>query len=181
MSPTPCTRMAALAAGLTVAALFSSATAHMSLSPSEVTPGGRITMGLTISHDCGTDTVGTSNFTIGVPEGMMSIKVEDTPGWHVVINKVTLDPPITMGSTTHNETIRSIEFHGFLQDDYYKTFGIKAQALDTLEVGTELWFSGYQECHGDGTPIAWATIPSEEDANPQRPARAVTVVAEVEE
>lgn len=171
---------AALVSFLSMAVVMSVADAHMSVSPSEISPGGRATFGLSISHDCGTDTIGTTNFTIGVAEGLVSIKVEDTQGWHVIIHKKDLEPPITMGTHQHNETIHSVEFHGFLGDDRYKTFGIKAQAIDTLEVGSKIYWHGYQECHGDGTPIAWATIPSEEDPKPRRPA-VPTMIVEAKE
>jgi uncharacterized protein YcnI len=161
-----------------MAVFFSAVAAHMSVTPAEITPGGREAFGLTISHDCGTDAIGTTNFTIGVPEGLVSVKVEDTPGWHAILHKVPLDPPVVMGTTQHNETVISIEFHGFLPEDFYKTFGVRVQALDTLEVGATLYWSGYQECHGEEETIAWATIPSDSDPEPRYPAVPITVVAD---
>lgn len=171
---------AALVSLLFMVVVISVVDAHMSVTPSEISPGGRATFGLSISHDCGDDTLGTTNFTVGVPEGLVSIKVEDTQGWHIIMHKAHMDPPVTVGTHEYNETIHSVEFHGFLADDMYKTFGIKAQAIETLKVGSEIYWSGYQECHGDGTPIAWATIPSEEDPDPKRPAVATKIVEEKE-
>lgn len=155
------------------------ASAHMSVTPAEITPGGRATFALTISHDCGTDTIGTSNFTVAVPKGFVSVTVEDTPGWHTIIHKYMHDT-VTIGTSTYNESVSSVEFHGFLPDGYYKSFGIKARA-PMADVGTKFWWSGYQDCHAKGTPIAWMEIPSEEDPSPRRPARATVIVAPEEE
>jgi uncharacterized protein YcnI len=164
---------------ISVALLASVAVAHMVVMPEEISPGGRQTFGVTISHDCGDDTLGTTNFTVEVPRGLLSVKVEDLPGWHVIIHKYTvrvsstsrpraaavhfahslnrraaaywptnsvfqLEHPVTLGKTTHNESIHAVEFHGFLADDRYKTFGIKAQAPEDAEVGTNYYWNGYQ-------------------------------------
>lgn len=168
-----------LVASAALAAVLAVSFAHMGVSPSITTPGGRETYGITISHDCGTDTVGTSNFTIVIPDGFVSVTVEYDTEWHTVIHEKVLDPPVVIGSSTYNTSVAAVEFHGFLPDGYYKTFGIKARA-PSAEVGTQFWWMGYQECHGDGTDIAWATIPSDEDPNPRRPARATTIVSEDE-
>jgi Domain of unkown function (DUF1775) len=75
---------------ISVALLASVAVAHMVVMPEEISPGGRQTFGVTISHDCGDDTLGTTNFTVEVPRGLLSVKVEDLPGWHVIIHKYTV-------------------------------------------------------------------------------------------
>lgn len=75
---------------LTLLAVLATATlaaAHMGVSPKTITPGGRATVSVTISHDCGTGTVGTSNFTIVIPDRFVSVKVEQTDGWRVIIHE----------------------------------------------------------------------------------------------
>lgn len=160
----------------TILLVASCASAHMSVTPAEVTPGGRATYAITISHDCGTDTIGTSNFTIAVPKGFVSVTVEDTPGWHTIIHKYK-HKNVTIGTSSYNESVSAVEFHGFLPDGYYKSFGIKARA-PMAKVGTKFWWSGFQDCHAKGTPLKWMSIPSEEDPSPRRPARATIIVAE---
>lgn len=172
---TSCSTMSHLSV-ITVLLLTGITSAHMGVSPTEITPGGRETFAITISHDCGTDTIGTSNFTVAIPKGFVSVTVEDTPGWHTIIHKYQHET-IAIGSSTYNESVSSVEFHGFLPDGYYKSFGIKARA-PLADVGTQFWWSGFQDCHAKGTPIAWMEIPSEEDPRPRRPARATVIVDE---
>lgn len=167
----------ALLWSVTMSVLLFIVGAHMSVTPEKIAPGGRETFTFSISHDCGEDTLGTSNFTIVVPDGLYSVKVEQIPNWHVLIHSKNLSEPVKVGSMVYNDTVTAVEFHGFLADGFYKNFGLKAQAGE-LENGTKLYWKGYQECHGDGEPISWATVPTADDPDPRYPAILTEVIEE---
>lgn len=156
--------------------LFLDADAHMGLSPSTAMSGSREELSLRISHDCGDDTIGTTNFTVELPLSppMFSVKAEQSM-WQVLIKKVELNPPVKVGSYTFNETVSHVTWLGFLPDGIYKTFKIRG-IVPTVAKNTTVWFKGYQDCHNQGKSIAWATVPSKKNPSPRYPARGLTVM-----
>lgn len=159
------------------------AAAHMGLDPPEAVAGARTIVTLRIGHDCGDDTIGTSNFTIELPPGLPSVSVEELPHWRVLIHKTTLtstsNPPISTVDSGVTEYVNSITWLGFLPDGFYQHFNIRIKMPET--VGEVLWFKGYQDCHNQGTSIAWVAIPSAEDPAPRYPASSVTIIKEEED
>jgi uncharacterized protein YcnI/phosphohistidine phosphatase SixA len=164
---------------LLVFAFATGAMAHMTVTPAEIKAAGRATFSVAIAHDCGDDTSGTSNFTLVIPDGLYAVTVEQDAMWYTIIDKVQLSPPVTIGSTTYNETVRSIQFQGFLPDGYYKIYGIKAQSA-MLPNGTILYWKGYQECHGRGKPIAWDQLPTPDNPKPRYPAVPLVIIGDSE-
>jgi uncharacterized protein YcnI len=162
-----------------VLAFATCAMAHMTVTPAEIKAAGRATFSVAIAHDCGDDTSGTSNFTLVIPDGLYAVTVEQDAMWYTIIDKIHLSPPVTIGSTTYNETVRSIQFQGFLPDGYYKIYGIKAQAA-MLPNGTTLYWKGYQECHGRGKPLAWDQLPTTDNPKPRYPAVPLVVIGDSE-
>lgn len=144
----------------------------MSISPKMASPGSSETFYLKISHDCGDDTVGTSNFSVIPPKGLLNVKSEQMDGWRVVFEVEPLDPPVMRGTRMYNDTVTRISYLGFLPDRMWRKFGISA--ITPEEEGILYW-SGYQDCYGEETDIAWATIPSKDDPKPRRPAVAVNI------
>lgn len=95
-----------------------------------------------------------------------------------------LEPPVVIGDRTPvNKTVRAVEYHGFLPDGYYKTFGLKVQANEEVAVGDVVYWKGYQHCppHGDEMPLLWEAISKEGEERPPRPATPMDVVAEIKE
>lgn len=76
-----------------------------------------------------------------------------------------------------NKTVIAVEFHGFLRDGFYKTFGLRVQANEEVQVGDTVYWKGYQEFHGDGKPLRWEAIPEEGEEHPKRPAVAMEFVS----
>lgn len=153
--------------------------AHMGLEPPIAVAGERTIVTLRIGHDCGDDTVGTTNFTVVLPPRMPSVSVEQMPHWRVLIHKVTetvtADPPMSSSETMEVEYVRAVTYLGFLPDHFYQLFNLRIHMPDTP--GAALWFKGYQDCHNQGTSISWDAIPSAEDPDPRYPARNITIVA----
>lgn len=144
---------------------------HMGLEPPFAVAGDRVIVTLRIGHDCGDDTVGTTNFTVILPPRLPSVKVEQMGTWRVFINK--------MNETVDGEEmeyVKSVTWMGFLPDGFYQLFNIRIKMPDTP--GEALWFKGYQDCHNQGDSIAWEMIPSEDNPKPRYPARNITLVSE---
>lgn len=161
---------------LLLVVLGAPAAAHMGLSPATAVAGSRTELEFRIGHDCGDDTVGTTNFTVGFPMDppVVSVTVEQTSIWRVMMHKRMLDTPVVLGTRSYNETMHAITYLGFLPDGFHRTFKIRVR-FPMVTQNTTFWFSGYQDCHNQGTSLAWATIPSEADPSPRYPARGVVV------
>ena len=157
------------------------ARAHMGLSPQIAEAGSRVEFDLRISHDCGDDTVGTTNFTIELPTDppILSVKAHQVPIWRTFINKVPLDPPVKVGKYTFDEAVKSINYIGFLPDGFYMTYKIRGMTPMVSE-NTTVWFKGYQDCHNQGNSLAWSQIPDAENPSPRYPARSLTIVPKAE-
>lgn len=155
--------------------------AHMGVSPSMAEAGSRVEFDMRISHDCGDDTVGTTNFTVELPmhPPILSVKVHQVPIYRVFINKVKLDKPVQVGNYKFDEAVRSINYIGFLPDGFYMSYKIRGM-MPMVTENTTVWIKGYQDCHNQGNSLAWATIPSTEDPSPRYPARPVTIVPKME-
>ena len=140
----------------------------MGISPTEAAAGERVIVALRIGHDCGDDTIGTTNFTVVLPPRLPSVKVEQTSQWRVMIHKEKADPPIDTGHGLVDEYVSAITYLGFLPDGFYQLFNLRIKMPKT--VGKELWFKGYQDCHNQGTSLAWDTMPTEKNPKPRYPA-----------
>lgn len=154
----------------------------MGLEPPIAEAGARTIVTVRIAHDCGDETVGTTNFTVVLPPYMSSVSVEQMPHWRVLIHKashtVMADPPIPGMGEVQEEYVHAITYLGFLPDGFYQHFNIRIKMPETP--GAVLWFKGYQDCHNQGTSISWDAIPSAEEPSPRYPARNITLVESLE-
>lgn len=150
----------------------------MSVTPRESAPGSRETYYLKISHDCGDATVGTSNFTVIPPPGLLNIKAEQMDGWRIHMEVKKLDPPVKRGNYMYHDTVTRISYLGFLPDRMWRSFGISA--ITPEEEGPIYWL-GYQDCYGEKDDIAWTTIPTGCDPHPKRPAAMVNITMDAAE
>lgn len=198
--------MNSLTAVLACVLLSTAAVAHMGLEPPTAYPGARTIVTLRIGHDCGDETVGTTNFTMILPKYMTSVSVEQMPHWRVFIEKengtvggqkayydmLVNNPdmvPMTPGPDDDDmmmtpapgddevvEYISKVTYIGFLPDHFYQLFNVRIKMPEL--VGAKLWFKGYQDCHNQGTSLAWESIPSASDPSPRYPARAIEIIEE---
>lgn len=182
----------------------------MGIEPPTAVAGDRVIVTLRIGHDCGDDTVGTTNFTVVLPKYLESVSIEQMPDWRVFIRKVngtkmdkdkyyehllghheanesTPEPSVYEGDLEYSpspqdlepiEYIDAVSYLGFLPDDFYRLFNIRISVPDLP--GAKLWFKGYQDCHNQGSSIAWDMIPSDRDPEPRYPAGLVEIVASEE-
>lgn len=161
-----------------LATILLAVSGHMGLTPSEAIIGERTIVTLRIGHDCGDETVGTTNFTIVLPPRLASVSVEQIANWRVMIHRKVADPPIDTGHSIVEEYISAVTYIGFLPDHFYQLFNLRIQM--PLTPGVKLWFKGYQDCHNQGTSIAWETIPNATEPDPRYPARSITLLNDTE-
>ncbi|CAN8076259.1 unnamed protein product [Agarophyton chilense] len=122
--------------------------AHVTITPAEIPAGKSSIIQIRVSHDCGDDTIGTTNFTVVMPT-KMRVTVEQDSLWRVFIEK---DPE-------DEDYVRSVTYLGFLPDGFYKLFGLRLGVAAEL-AGQQLYFPSYQDCHNQGTSLAWDGIPT---------------------
>lgn len=146
----------------------------MGLTPEEAVIGKSEIVSLYVGHDCGDDTVGTTNFTIALPKGLQNVKVEQTANWRVFIHKETVDPPADLGWGLVEEYVRAVTYIGFLPDGFYQLFNLRIAM--PMTPGKKLWFKGYQDCHNQGVSVAWEQIPNSSNPFPEYPARSITLL-----
>lgn len=166
-----------------LAAVLLTASAHMGVDPPTAEAGARTIVSVRISHDCGDDTVGTSNFTIVLPRRLPSVSVELMDHWRTKIHKkmykVPLKTPVDGMNYKMEEYVSSVTYLGFLPDGFYQLFNMRIKMPE--KPGRVLWFRGYQDCHNQGRSLAWATIPNAKNPSPRYPARNITVVKSLDE
>ncbi|KAI0562365.1 YcnI-like protein [Gracilaria domingensis] len=143
--------------------LFAAVFAHVKMTPAEVPAGKSSIIQLRVSHDCGDETIGTTNFTVVIPM-KMRVTVEQDTTWRILINKNPED----------DEHVTSVTYLGFLPDGFYKLFGLRLGIPAELN-GTQLFFPSYQDCHNQGTSLAWDMIPTGDGARLRYPAPHVNV------
>lgn len=157
----PPTLVYVLLAALVVAAVAVAAPAvgHVTINPKKAPTSGHLLFKIRLPHDCGDKTVGTSNITVTLPPGVVSVKQEQVAGWLAIHKMKTLDPPIVSGSSTYTETMETATWVGFLPDGMYREFGLSVKLLPQAD-GTVLYWKAVQDCHGGEAPRVWDQIPT---------------------
>lgn len=173
----PTTRVFVMLGALLVAALAAPAAGHVTINPKKAATEGYMVFKMRLPHDCGDATIGTSNLTVTLPQGVIAVKQEQVAGWKAVHTMRKIDPPIQSGSRMYSETMDTATWVGFLPDGLYREFGLSLKMLPQKN-GTIMYFKSSQDCHGGFPPRNWDMIPSP-PGNMTRllsPAPAVTLI-----
>jgi len=157
----PSTRVCVLLAALVVAAVTGAApvVGHVTINPKKAPTSGHLLFKIRLPHDCGDKTVGTSNITVTLPPGVVSVKQEQVAGWLAIHKMKTLDPPLVSGGRSYTETMETATWVGFLPDGMYREFGLSVKLLPQAD-GTVLYWKAVQDCHGGEAPRVWDEIPT---------------------
>lgn len=183
---------------------------HMGIEPPTAPAGDWVIVSLRIGHDCGDDTVGTTNFTVVLPKYLDSVTIEQLPDWRVFIRKVNgtqMDKDKYYEHLLgHHGSNESTPEPSAVEDIYYTPSPEDLEPIEYIDAisylgflpddfyrlfnvrisvpdlpGAKLWFKGYQDCHNQGISIAWDMIPTEENPDPAYPAGLVDIVASEED
>lgn len=179
MSITRTRRLVVLAAAtLTALGLLAGpAFAHATATPSEQPSDGFGRLAIRVPHGC--EGQPTEVVTVRIPDGVVSVKPEQVPGWTAETEIGAYDEPVELHGQQVTEGVQVItwtaEPGNELPDGLFREFGITAK----FPAGEgPLYFPTIQTCTGGGEE-AWIEIPAEgEDGHSlERPAPSVTLVA----
>jgi len=162
------------AATLLTLGLAGSASAHVTITPSD-TGAGAYTI-LTISNGHGCEGSPTTEITISMPEQINAITPTRNPLYEVTKKMVTLDEPLTDAhGNTVTERVESVVYTATtaLPDGYRDAFELSLQLPETP--GETLVFPVIQSCEEGEN--AWVEVPTEgqDPEELERPAPSVTI------
>lgn len=162
------------AATLLTLGLAGSASAHVTITPSD-TAAGAYTV-LTVSNGHGCEGSPTTELTISMPEEVNAVTPTRNPLYDVTKQMQTLDEPITDAhGNTITERVESVVYTArtALPDGYRDSFELQLQLPETP--GETLVFPVIQTCEEGETP--WVEVPTDgQDPDElERPAPTVTI------
>ena len=149
---TPPLTLALLLASLT------SASAHVTLQPSQAIAGASFKAALVVPHGCAGSA--TTRLTVTIPEGVIAVKPVPKPGWTVEMTRGPYErsyTPLHGGPVA--EGVREISWSGRLDDGFYDEFAFVGTIADTLNGRATLSFPTVQACEV-GT-ASWTEIAGE--------------------
>lgn len=156
-------RSCILAAGTAALALalWSDASAHVTLESREAVAGSYHKVVLRVPHGCQGSP--TTALRVRIPDGVVGVKPQPKPGWEVGIEMGPMDQPPESGHShgdgpDGDETVREVSWTGGrLLDNHFDEFAMQVRLPDTP--GEVLHFLAVQECE-DGVH-RWIEIPEE--------------------
>ncbi len=134
---------------------FSQALAHVTIDPQEAVQGSYAKLVFRVPHGCdGADTTG---ITVGIPEGVVSVKPQVHPGWEIALKKRKLKKPIQLHGKDILETVSEVSWTGGpLPDEFMDEFGLSVKLPEKSDA--PLAFPVTQKCKDKVT--RWEMIPA---------------------
>ena len=154
-----------------LALLVAPASAHVGTIPSEAPAGSSQVVQFKVSHGC--DGSPTTRVAIQIPEGVVSVKPQATPGWTIESTVGPITPYDNHGEQVTEGITEVVWSGGSLPDDQFMTFGLSVKLPDAA--GETISFPTVQTCEQGET--RWIEIAAEGGAEPESPAPAVTLTA----
>lgn len=165
--------LTAVAAALIVPSTVS---AHITVSPAELTAGYTYAE-FSVPHGC--DGSGTTSIRIKIPAGIASVKPQEVTGWKITTKEGTLAEPVSIFGDEMAEGVTEVSWAGGpLPDSHMQRFGLSFFASESL-VGETVYFPVVQQCEEGVT--RWIQIPVEGEEPPEEPAPGIAVLASPEE
>jgi periplasmic copper chaperone A len=165
-----------LLGGLLTALVAAPAAAHVTVDPSSTAAGAYALLDVRVPHGC--DGEATAKVEVRIPDGVVSVKPEQVPGWAVSTEIGEYDEPIELHGSPVTEGVRVVawtaEAGQELPDDLYRDFGLSVRLPDAE--GETLVFPAVQTCV-DGNEAAWIETSDDPDAELDHPAPTVTLTA----
>lgn len=167
------------AAALTLVAVAAGpAMAHTTANPDEAEAAGFAKIDFRVGHGC--DGQPTQALAVRIPDGVVSVKPEQEPGWEADTETGELDEPVELHGEEITEGVTEVSWTAQdgseLPDDEVRDFGLSMQLPD--RAGETLYFPAVQTCP-DGSEIAWIEIPQEGESpdDLEEPAPSVMLTA----
>ena len=132
--------------------------AHATLEQQKAAVGSSYKAVIKVPHGCGSEP--TLRLRVQVPDGMVSVKPMQKPGWQLDVVKKSYDKAYQYrGGASLTEGVREIKWTGKLSNDDYDEFVFVGYLSDTLKPDTVLYFPVIQECEKGSE--RWIEIPAE--------------------
>jgi len=147
------------------------AAAHVTANPREATAGGYTYHAFRVGHGC--EGSPTTKVAVQVPEGVVSVKPQETAGWTIAITNGPITPYDNHGETI-TEGVKEVSWTAAtpLPDSHMQQFGLSMKMPD--KPGETVYFPVVQTCR-QGVH-RWITIPVEGQEEPDEPAPGVKLV-----
>lgn len=167
---------AALTAVAVALVVVSTASAHITLSPTEL-PAGYTYAEFSVPHGC--DGSATTTVSIKIPAGIASVKPQEVAGWTIEAKQGTLPEPVSIFGEETAEGVTEVSWAGGpLSDSHMQLFGLSFFASESL-AGETVYFPVVQQCEEGVT--RWIEIPVEGEEEPEEPAPGIAILASSEE
>ena len=174
--PRPVSRLA-LVTAVTVGlvALGGTASAHVSVSSSDATPGGFGKVTFRVPNE--SDTAGTVSLRIQIPEeaAMASLRVQPLPGWTATTSTAELAEPLEAHGQEISTYVSVVEFRavdgGGIAPGEFQEFALSGGPFPEAETLAFPVVQGYS----DGSEAAWIEPSVEGQEEPERPAPVLTL------
>jgi periplasmic copper chaperone A len=167
------------AALTTVAAAFmvvSTASAHITASPIELTAGYTYAE-FSVPHGC--DGSATTRMSVKIPAGIASVKPQEVTGWTIEVKQGALLEPVSIFGDEMTEGVTEVSWAGGpLPDSHMQRFGLSFFASESL-AGKTVYFPIVQQCEKGVT--RWIQIPVDGEEPPEEPAPGIAILAAEEE
>jgi uncharacterized protein YcnI len=178
--PRPLARLAVVvtAAAVAVAASAGLASAHVSVSSPDATPGGYGKLTFRVPNE--SDTASTVKIRVQFPTDtpLASLRTQPLPGWTATTTRTKLDPPVTDDDgTAITEAISVVEFTavagGGIGPGEFQEFSLAGGPFPDAE---SLTFPVVQQ-YSDGSESAWIEPTVDGQAEPEHPAPVLSLAA----
>ncbi|MEX1162798.1 MAG: YcnI family protein [Nitriliruptor sp.] len=152
------------------------AAAHVTANPSSTTADGYAMIDIRVPHGC--DGEATSEVAVRIPDGVISVKPEQLPGWTATTEIGPYDEPVEMHGSSVTEGVKVVTWTADagqeLADDQFRDFGLSVKFPDAA--GETLTFPAVQTCV-DGSEAAWIETSDDPEAELAYPAPSITLTA----
>jgi periplasmic copper chaperone A len=154
--------------------LASAASAHVTVSSSDASPGGYGKLTFRVPNE--SDTASTVALRIQIPEeaAMGSLRVQPMPGWTATLTTLDLEEPIEVHGQEISSYVSVVEFRaedgGGIRPGEFQEFALSGGPFPDAD---EVAYPTVQT-YSDGTEAAWIE-PSVDGQEPERPAPTLTL------
>ncbi|MGY2079945.1 YcnI family copper-binding membrane protein [Modestobacter sp. SYSU DS0657] len=154
------------------------ASAHVTVSSSDASPGGYGKLTFRVPNE--SDTASTVALRIQVPTDapLASLRAQPVPGWTITMTRTQLDEPVEVHGSEVDEVVSVVEFRavdgGGIDPGQFQEFALSGGPFPDAD---ELAFSAVQT-YSDGTEAAWIEPAVEGQPEPEHPAPVLSLAAD---
>ena len=135
------------------------ALAHVTMESTSSAPGSYAKLTFRIPHGC--DGSATTQITVQIPEGVLSVKPQVHAGWTLATKKVKLNPPVMSHGQSITDAVTEVSWKGGpLSDEYMDEFGMSLKLPD--RPNARLAFPVIQDCEKGSS--RWVEVSTSEHA-----------------